>query len=153
MELVVDNPQMDSPIGTLSFYLWVGFIIVAITLLILMYVNSLRKERRKHYSVSGEIFGALLAKNDIVKGQTFLIVRGGLVIGRVPETCDIVCDNSAVSREHAKIYPIGWRIVIVDMKSKNGTYVNGVRATQTELADGDIITLGKKQPSIFEYRR
>ena len=118
-----------------------------------MYLNSLRKERRRLFSISGEVFGALLGRNDIVKGQTFLIVRGGLVIGRVPEVCDVVCDNTAVSREHAKVYPIGGRIVIVDLKSKNGTYVNGTRATQTELADGDIITLGKKQPTILEYRR
>ena len=83
------------------------------------------------------------------------------------ETCDIVCDNTAVSREHAKVYPIGGRVVLVDLKSKNGTYVNNERvAGERELKPGDHLTIGplhfevllahgiatKKQPPVGDVK-
>ncbi|MFH0964536.1 MAG: FHA domain-containing protein [Planctomycetota bacterium] len=148
-ESAVENPFF----GTLSFWLWLAAVVLGIVLLLLMYLNSLRKEKKISFFVPGEVFGALLGRNDLARGRQILIVRGGLIIGRIPETCDIVCDNTAVSREHAKVYPIGGRVVLVDLKSKNGTYVNGMRITQHELSDGDVISLGKKKPTIFEYRR
>jgi len=136
-----------------EFYLWLSSVVGLVVLLLLMYLNSLRKSRKKTYYVPGECFGALLCKSGGLKGRVVRIRPGGIVFGRLREACDIVCDNTAVSREHAKVFPTAGRVMIIDLKSKNGTYVNGRRVVQYELADGDVVTLGKKKPAVFEYRR
>ncbi len=51
-----------------------------------------------------------------------------------------------VSRLHAVLRLTGNKIVIMDLESSNGTYVNGVRIppnVETALAHGDVIALGK----------
>ena len=51
-----------------------------------------------------------------------------------------------VSRLHAAIKLVNNRIVLVDLGSSNGTYLNGVRLTpyiETLVAHGDLISLGK----------
>lgn len=59
------------------------------------------------------------------------------VLGRHPD-CDIILDQGAVSRQHAQITFIDGQYVIEDLKSRNGTLVNGqlVLAPQP-LNDGD----------------
>lgn len=137
----------------LEFYIWLSTVVGLVVLLLLMYLNSLRKARRKTYYVPGECFGALLCRSGGLKGRVIRIRPGGIVFGRVRDACDIVCSSTAVSREHAKVFPAAGRVIVVDLKSKNGTYVNGRRIVQYELANGDIVTLGKKRPATFEYRR
>ncbi len=53
---------------------------------------------------------------------------------------------NGVSRMHAVLKRSGVRVVIMDLGSANGTYVNGKRLTpQTErlLNHGDVVALGK----------
>ena len=64
------------------------------------------------------------------------------VIGRASE-CDLVIDNLGVSRQHAEIVVEAGVPVLKDMKSNNGTYVNGKRVTRYNLNDGDEISIGK----------
>jgi pSer/pThr/pTyr-binding forkhead associated (FHA) protein len=56
---------------------------------------------------------------------------------------DVRLDDSSVSRRHAllAVRPRGARIL--DDRSANGTHVNGRRVTEAELADGDVIVLGR----------
>ena len=63
-------------------------------------------------------------------------------IGRGPD-CDIVVVELGVSKHHAELRrsPAG-RYSIIDLGSHNGTYVNGVRVSQQELKEGDIIAVG-----------
>ena len=63
-------------------------------------------------------------------------------IGRQAE-CDVVLDDSNVSRRHAEVRRQGEDYVLVDLGSTNGSKVNGTRVKQQALADGDEITLGK----------
>ncbi|MGE5443647.1 MAG: FHA domain-containing protein [Ignavibacteriales bacterium] len=63
-------------------------------------------------------------------------------IGRTQEN-DIVIKNLAVSRHHAKIYAKDGKVVIKDLGSANGTFVNGARAEEVELSTGDVILIGK----------
>ena len=65
-------------------------------------------------------------------------------IGRMP-FCDILIDESAVSRTHATIDVRENCVVITDSNSKNGTFVNEERITQKALEDGDIIRIGRSQ--------
>jgi len=67
-----------------------------------------------------------------------------LTIGRAPDN-DLHIDNLAVSDHHARLYAEGDRMVIEDLNSLNGTYVNDVRIERTTLRDGDTIQIGKHQ--------
>ncbi|HVY60967.1 MAG TPA: FHA domain-containing protein [Planctomycetota bacterium] len=64
------------------------------------------------------------------------------VIGRASE-CDLVIDNLGVSRQHAEIVMEAGVPILKDMKSNNGTYVNGKRVTRYNLNDGDEVSIGK----------
>ena len=66
----------------------------------------------------------------------------GITLGRSPD-CDIVIKDFGVSRLHAKVVLDGARCYLVDLKSKNGTAVNGVPVLKALLGDGDQILLGK----------
>ncbi len=67
-----------------------------------------------------------------------------LTIGRAPDN-DVIVDNLAVSDHHARLYAEGDRLVIEDLSSLNGTYVNDARIERTTLRDGDTIQIGKHQ--------
>ena len=74
---------------------------------------------------------------------------GGVVLGRSPD-CDIVIKDFGVSRHHAKVMVDGEQCRLVDLKSKNGTHVNGVAVLEAILNDGDQVALGK---FILQFRR
>lgn len=71
------------------------------------------------------------------------------IIGRIQEN-DIVIDNLAVSRRHAKIYVKDGKAVIKDLGSANGTFVNGLQVDEVELKSGDIILIGKHMLKFYE---
>jgi pSer/pThr/pTyr-binding forkhead associated (FHA) protein len=62
-------------------------------------------------------------------------------IGRSPSS-HIVLDDASVSRRHALITRRGERTVILDDRSRNGVHVNGVRVSEADLSDGDLIACG-----------
>lgn len=74
-------------------------------------------------------------------GQILPLSGDRVVIGRHP-TCQIVLDNAAVSRHHAQILDSHGNYYLEDLRSRNGTQLNGstIRG-RTELADGDQIKL------------
>ena len=74
--------------------------------------------------------------------QTVPIRAKGIVLGRSPD-CDVVINDLGVSRRHAEVVMNGGECLVVDLKSKNGTQVNGVRVPEAALNDGDEILLGK----------
>ncbi len=60
-----------------------------------------------------------------------------------------------VSRLHAALKLVEDKIVIVDLESSNGTYVNGVRIppnVETRLVHGDVISLGKLKIQVLFSR-
>lgn len=65
-----------------------------------------------------------------------------LSIGRARDN-DIVIENLSVSRNHTKIKAVGGEFSVLDMNSANGTLLNGVRITKADLANDDMITIGK----------
>ena len=76
--------------------------------------------------------------------REFPIGTRPVTIGRAPDN-DLHIDNLAVSDHHARLYAEGDRMVIEDLNSLNGTYVNDVRIERTTLRDGDTIRIGKHQ--------
>jgi pSer/pThr/pTyr-binding forkhead associated (FHA) protein len=65
-----------------------------------------------------------------------------VTIGRAPDN-DLPVDNLAVSNYHAKVYFEAGRMVIEDLGSLNGTFVNDLRIERATLHDGDNIHIGK----------
>jgi hypothetical protein len=65
-----------------------------------------------------------------------------VTIGRAPDN-DIPIDNLAVSNYHARVYSEAGRLVIEDLDSLNGTFVNDLRIERVTLKDGDSIAVGK----------
>jgi adenylate cyclase len=74
--------------------------------------------------------------------QMYTFTAGEVVIGRSPD-CQIVLKDFGISRTHAKVTADEGGIRIADLKSKNGTQVNGVPVVEAHLKDGDKILLGK----------
>jgi len=81
----------------------------------------------------------------VADGKRLVVPPGGAIIGRSRD-CDIVLDDSNVSRRHAEISPSGQSWLIQDLGSTNGVRVNG-RAVDGPhpLEDGDRIELGTVQ--------
>jgi len=75
----------------------------------------------------------------------FNLEKSMINIGRSKEN-DIIIDNVAVSRRHAQIeLKEGKSYVLRDLRSSNGTFLNGVQidANDHELVDGDVIGIAK----------
>ena len=84
----------------------------------------------------------LLVTNSANEGQVFALHPGELIIGR-ENGSEILLDDLKVSHNHALLRVSGDTVTIEDLRSTNGTRVNGesIRA-QTTLAPGDQIDLG-----------
>src|SRR4051812_30519467 len=70
-------------------------------------------------------------------------VHGELILGREQPSADVVIPDPGVSRRHARVLPHDGTILVEDLGSSNGTYLNGRRITgPVELATGDELQLG-----------
>lgn len=74
-------------------------------------------------------------------GEFPLLSEREIVIGRSSEL-DMVLVEDMVSRKHAKISTQQAQIIITDMGSTNGTFVNGEKIRKTRLKEGDRILIG-----------
>src|SRR5260370_13401597 len=82
---------------------------------------------------------SLMFDNKIVKEVP--VGNRPVTIGRSPDN-DIPVDNLAVSNHHAKIYYEAGRMVVEDLDSLNGTFVNDLRVDRATLHDADHIHIG-----------
>jgi FHA domain len=83
---------------------------------------------------------SLMFDNKIVKEVS--VGTRPVTIGRSPDN-DLPVDNLAVSNHHAKVYYEAGRMVVEDLASLNGTFVNDLRVERATLHDGDNIHIGK----------
>lgn len=71
------------------------------------------------------------------------LLDGEYVIGRAPGSGIVVSDGS-VSSQHAKLTRTAEGFVLEDLKSRNGTFVNGEKVDKPRLLlDGDLVRFGK----------
>ncbi len=71
-------------------------------------------------------------------------VGAGVTIGRLPDNA-VMIDNPAVSGHHARVFYEGSRVILEDLRSTNGTFVNGRPITRHVLQHGDEVLVGKHQ--------
>ena len=75
-------------------------------------------------------------------GQEHPLTDESISIGRAVQN-DIVITSKRTSREHARVRREGWRTLLEDLDSTNGTFLNGERLlAPVALQDGDHITIG-----------
>jgi pSer/pThr/pTyr-binding forkhead associated (FHA) protein len=72
----------------------------------------------------------------------------GLTIGRSPDNT-VIIDNPAVSGHHARLFSESGAVILEDLNSTNGTFVNGQHTTRRVLRSGDVVMVGKHQ-LVFE---
>jgi hypothetical protein len=70
------------------------------------------------------------------------LTKDKTTLGRRPYN-DIVIDNLAVSGEHAILQMSGGDVILEDLNSTNGTYLNGKAVKKQQLQNGDSIEIGK----------
>jgi pSer/pThr/pTyr-binding forkhead associated (FHA) protein len=76
-----------------------------------------------------------------LRGREFL-VSGDATIGRAPE-CAIVLSDDYISSRHARIFARGGRLWVEDLRSTNGTLLNGHRLRRpAALRTGDRLKVG-----------
>ena len=76
-------------------------------------------------------------------GRVFDLLPGITTLGR-GNTADITLDDTTVSRRHAMLRRTDGRVVLSDLGSLNGTYLNRQPLTgEADLAHGDEIWAGK----------
>lgn len=99
--------------------------------------------------------GMLIAKTGTHRGMVFAIESSGLKIGRDKARNNVVIDKEIVSREHAWIGLEDGKVVIKDLNSLNGTYINSMDAARiqtAELKDGDVVFIGKTNSETFKFK-
>jgi pSer/pThr/pTyr-binding forkhead associated (FHA) protein len=74
-------------------------------------------------------------------GQAFPIRRAQTTLGRRPHN-DIVIEDRMVSGQHAVLTLSGHDLVVEDLNSTNGTFVNGVRIKRHQLSPEDLLEVG-----------
>jgi len=100
-------------------------------------LSSGKNDSADHSRLNANQTWELVAEGDWLVGQRFTI-NNHAVLGR-ESSCDIIIPGTHLSRRHAELAVKGSKLLIRDLGSSNGTYVNNQKITETELKPGDTI--------------
>ena len=93
-------------------------------------------------------FPVLIAQTGPLNGQRW-VINEAIMIGR-DAGCELVILDRQVSHYHARLMPSKNGVILEDLGSKNGTFRNGVRLSESVvLQDGDLIQVALVQHFIF----
>jgi serine phosphatase RsbU (regulator of sigma subunit) len=77
-------------------------------------------------------------------GKRYAVHAAGLTIGRSPPA-DIVLADSEVSRAHCRVALAGEELLVTDLRSTNGTFLDGVRlSSPTRAPLGAVLRVGRQ---------
>jgi diguanylate cyclase (GGDEF)-like protein len=105
-----------------------------------------------------------LSPEDEETKRPYLVVIGGAQLGEVHKIgsspavigrghdADIRIVDNGISREHVEVAGEQARVIVRDLGSTNGTFHNGRKVDEVELADGDKISIGSTTLLKFSYR-
>src|ERR671922_3097657 len=85
-------------------------------------------------------FGKMILSKPDEPSQEFLLNKPLVTLGRAT-TNDIVLPQGRVSRNHAKVQCTEDGIILTDLNSANGVWVNGQKITETKIQPGDTINI------------
>ncbi len=83
-----------------------------------------------------------------IAGERIGVQAGVIKIGRGP-TATVRIDDEAVSRMHAVIEATAKEVMVIDLGTAVGTYVNSERVTKKTLESGDVLRFGTTDVTIF----
>ena len=97
------------------------------------------------------LFAWLVIVEGMRAGQTFQLRGDTTTIGRDGANCDVVLDDTATSKQHARVKleqdPTDKNkpkeFILYDLASENKTYVAGEAILRHQLTDGDRIKIGR----------
>ena len=109
-----------------------------------------------------ESLGKILSQKPIHRDRAYVIVIAGPNVGEMfkvsglteigrGQQVAIQIHDSEISRRHARLVTEGDTVVVEDMGSTNGTFVNGHPVDKCPLADGDKIQIGTTTILKFSY--
>lgn len=108
--------------------------------------ETLKKELQK----AKETEACLIIIRGTPQGHRFFLTQVEMTIGR-DSSADISVADAGISRQHAKITNLSGQVILTDLGSSNGTFVNNKKVGANEsvaLAKEDMIKLGN---SIFKF--
>lgn len=85
------------------------------------------------------------------RGKTYQL-REKFNIGRDATDNDLLIDDDAISRHHARIKLEEGQFVLYDLATTNGTFVNDKRIDKHALSHGDVIKIGETTFSFVEVK-
>jgi DNA-binding NtrC family response regulator len=95
----------------------------------------------RHYELRGEVAGS---------EQSYLLFPGLNRIGSLPDSNEVVLPARGISRHQAVLEVRSDSLILRDLQSKNGTYVNGVKVREASLTPGDEIRIGSLDLRLLE---
>ena len=110
--------------------------------------------RKRDAAAPIDVVGArLVGLSGSHKGKSYPVGAAGITVGR-NASCDIVLGDARVSGRHAWIGLVEGKLVLRDLKSTNGTFLNAQTQTsvsETELRSGDTVFFGGHQGDQFRF--
>lgn len=99
------------------------------------------KARLSYSDVTRPVVAQLVIRDGVSEARTVPLTDSEYLVGRRREN-HVQLVDVGVSGYHARIFRSGNGYVIEDMKSRNGTWVNGTRVFHATLQNGDQVRLG-----------
>ena len=90
----------------------------------------------------------LVLLSEGLSGRTFVLKGAKTTVGRVPDN-DFQIPEASVSSHHCELHLQGKDLLVKDLESTNGTFINGERVTETLLKAGQILRLGMIEMRLF----
>src|SRR5947209_6670525 len=86
----------------------------------------------------------LVTMTGLERGRVLPLRDGDIVQLGCSQTLEILSRfrDPLVARVHCEIQVQGNRVLLQDARTPNGTFVNGIRITETELQPGDVVKIG-----------
>ncbi len=85
----------------------------------------------------------LVPRHSLAGIPCVLVGEGELRLGR-DSSCDVVIPEVTVSRRHARLFWENGELVLEDLGSSGGSFLNGVRVRRAVLRPGDLVRLGPR---------
>lgn len=85
------------------------------------------------------------------KKRVFIIGNSPITIGR-SESCTLPLNDSSCSNIHCSLYIKNNELIVEDLNSKNGVFINGVKKKRQRIFINDSITLGDSSIQIEEKK-
>ena len=115
------------------------------------------KKMEENYSSKVTMFFYILKEGDVKEplNKYIIIPKQLYIIGRSSKECDIVLDEKSLSRKHATlIYNNKNEIIIKDLNSRNGTFINKERIKPNEdisFSINEMLSFGNTNNEIVFY--